>query len=252
MALSNMIFKNSLGTIELTRIMYSINHKYKWQDDGSVKISVDITVNGTVRTPEDDIGIVHGKGDIGTLELPNGVYNNIKLVNLIYENGIWAPWGKVSISFSDENEDSENNFEIAFLSNGFEYTLYNPTIAVNPSVIKRGDRAIRDVNGWVRHQLGHGMVSINVTGSVKTDPCELPDGLIEALAPRSEDITMSSYDYPKVCKLSEYFPAASGHLDINQVMITDAKIIWYFEDKYADLQISLIAPPQIVDHEEEE
>ena len=244
MALSNMFFTNNLGTIELTRIMYSLNHRYRWKDDGSVKSSVDITVKGTMKTTEDEISVIHGKGDRGTLTLPNGTYGNIKLTNVTYENGIWAPWGTVTLNFSDDGEE-ENKFTITFVSEGFEYKIYNPTISVMPSKIRRSDKAIRGIDGWVRHQMGHDLLYIHVSGSIKTEKCELPEGLLEALSPEDAD-NILGVGAPRVCRLSDYFPEAKGELDINQVMITDAKIIWRFEDGVADLDISLLAPPQII------
>ena len=91
------------------------------------------------------------------------------------------------------------------------------------------------------------MIKINVDGFVKTDECKLPEGIVQALSPRADDGVLNGHGYPKVCRLDEFFPAAKHYLNINQVMITDARLVWHYEDKYADIQIALIAPPQEIE-----
>jgi len=250
MALSNVSFTNNLGTITLTRVMYSLAHNYQWNSSGQGKNTVVIDVNGSLKAGEALLNSLHHRinagentpGEPGILTLPNAVYNNIKITNISYEGGTWSQWGRVNISFEDENEGEDNDFTFTLIYGSNSYTLYNPSVTITPSTIKRAEQAIHNVDGWFRQQLGHDIFKVSVSGSVRTDPCSLPDGLIEALEQKSSEYGLENY--PKVADLKDFIPEAEDKLDIKKVLMTSGKIVWHYEDNNADVSMEFLAPPQ--------
>jgi hypothetical protein len=113
---------------------------------------------------------------------------------------------------------------------------------------------IHGLNGWIRQQMGHEMIKIGVSGDVKTDPCTLPEDILQILEQRVSRGTPHYKDvsnYPRVASFSDFFPAAKDDFDIAQVMVEDASMTWYYEDNVADIELSMIAPPQTVLFNEE-
>ena len=165
----------------------------------------------------------------------------MKLTDVTHENGVWAPWGRVSMTFTDE--DAGEHLE-RYAIHWYEFTLYNPKISVNPSTIKRSETAIHGIDGWQRQQLGHKMFNVTITGTLPAPSGSLPTGLVESMEKSYDGPTPYPSGYPIVFDLIDAVPEASGHLEIHSLIVTDGSVNWNFEKEYADVTITMIAPPQ--------
>lgn len=256
MALSDLIFTNNLGSISLSRVMYSIDHKYTWDGENPAKPSISISATGYMKNTEAEMNRVHGtNGLAGLLVLPHSTLENMKIRNLTYGNGIWAPWGQVKIDFDNKDETKKTETLIQFKSLTDTVPIYNPTITFSPSIIRRGDNMVHGINGWLRQQLGHDMISISISGDVLTDPCTKPDKVLSILEQKiTSDDGFADWDsmknYPRVASLSKFIPSAKDNFDLAHVMITEGRLMWHYEENVADIEIQMVAPPQKIEPQE--
>jgi hypothetical protein len=242
MALNNMTFTNATGTITLTRIMQTISHRYVWDGNGPARKVTSITVNGTFKAIEDELNKVAGEGQSGTLELPNKTYNDMNVLSMSYESGVWAPWGRVTIQFDNENSAG---FLDDYTVTWYGYTVYNPKLVVNPSTIKTATTATRGINGWERQELGHSTFTLTLTGSIITPSGIPPTGFVETLEKKYDQVS-DPYPtgYPLVFELKDAIPEASGHLTVHECVVAGGKAAWNVEDNSAEITVDMIAPPQ--------
>ena len=242
MALNDMTFTNSVGSFTLSRVMYSFYHRYQWDGTGPAKLVVEISVTGRLKTTESDLEAICGpEGDSGILVLPNDTYSSMNVTNMSHEDGTWSPWGRVSVTFSDENA-SERLEKYSLTWYGF--TLYNPKVSVTPSIIKRSLTKIHGIDGWQTQQLGHSTFTVTLTGTLPVPGTEMPSGFMETLEQEYGVAAPYPSGYPIVFDLVEAVPEASGNFEIEKLMVTDGQASWNFEKNYADVTIQMIAPPQ--------
>lgn len=243
MALNDISFSNNRGSFTLSRVMYSLSHRYVWTGDAPAKKVLSISVTGTIKTEESNLEDMAGDdGGSGTLILPNDTYQNMSIRNVSHENGIWAPWGKVTVSFDNDNSSGIlNDYSITWAG----YNIYNPKITISPSVIKIAQTAIFGINGWQRQQLGHGSFKINISGTIVTPSGIPPTGFVSTLE-QTYDSILDPYPtgYPKIFSLYEMVPESSGYFDAKECMVTDGSAAWHVENNYADVSIDILAPPQ--------
>jgi hypothetical protein len=266
---STLVFTNNIGTLKLSRIMYSIGHRYTFDGNGPAKLSVEIQVTGNVTSAEiasDDSGeiatsfqLITGKGGTrGELELPNKTYYNMRITGGGYQEGVWAQWGVVTMAFSDESAGGEKDALRTITwcdNNDSEFTVYSPSITVTPSKIRTVERMLFGISDkYVRQQLGYEMVRISMSGEVRCDtPGELPEGLLDSLEQKSDNDTLNTAGFVRVAAyLSDLIPEAETWLDLYNVMITDASVEWHFEKDYARISVNMMAPPQKINTEEKE
>ena len=248
----NLSFTNNLGTISLSRVMYSISHTYSWDGENPAKPGVEISVTGSLRNSEASLNDVAGANGLpGTLVLPHIVLPKMRIRELTYAEGIWAPWGIVTITFNDTDDSKISDTMIEFKSGDSNVSIYNPTIIFSPSTIKRGEHSIYGMNGWVRQQLGHDIIRISISGEITTEPCTFPADFLSILEQKpakepgmSGEEYESISNYPRIADLSAFIPSAKDNYDLKKVMIVDGKLTWHYEDNVADVDIDMIAPPQ--------
>ena len=246
MALSNVSFSNSIGSFSLLRSVYSIKHTYKWSGVGEALPVTEVTVNGTLKKSEyTSFNSITGKGDSGNLILPHKIYDGMKLVSIQHQEKIWAPWGSVSITFTDEDSNhSKLNSSVTW----WGYTVYNPVVNFNPGIIRRSEEIVPYIDGVFRQELGFNNLKIGFSGTVYVPEFTIADAFIETF---EKEIT-DSEDYlpighPYVFDLSEAIPQTTDHLDINNCTIAGASITWNFERHFADFNCNMIAAPQSVE-----
>jgi hypothetical protein len=223
--------------------MYTLSHRYQWTGDGPAKRVLSISVNGTLKTTETNLEDIAGdNGNSGTLVLPNDTYEGMSIRDISYEDGTWAPWGRVAVNFDNDNSSGTlDKYTITWCG----YTIYNPKLTISPSTIKIATTAIHGINGWQRQQLGHGIFKINISGTIITPSGIPPTGFIGTLEETYSSI-LDPYPsgYPKVFDLITKIPESSGYFNAADCIISDGSAAWHVEDDYADISIDLLAPPQ--------
>lgn len=244
--LSDMIFKNTLGQITLTRIMYSINHSYTWTG-GSGRANIEISVSGTIKGSEADLSAIIGKmarrGDRGTLTLPNKVYSNMRINGMSFQGVAWTndDWGKVSLSFSDDSESGENPNTITLQTPDAAETItvYEPKIVFKPASNSYSEKMSHLFDGYFRQSLGYDFLKISLSGVVLIDGNNISESLFKILEQKQEINKL-----PNVGRLSTFIPEVKSNIDPNFAMISDASIQWRVEKRSATIAVSFIAPPQ--------
>jgi hypothetical protein len=262
-----MTFKNNIGTFVLSRIMYSIDHQYTFDGNGPARLSIVINITGNLRTFEiarsdddenpDNLGSsmqsIYGKGgERGTLVLPNKTYERMKVTNITAQDGIWARWGVISASFTDDKGDGETNCGnvITWCDNqDRRFTLFSPNVIVNTSKIRTSERMIFGISDrYLRQQLGYDLIRMNVSGQVRCPIASaFPDGLMESMEQRSDDEILAARGFPRVAScFGDLVPESVDWFNIKNVMIVDASAEWHFEKDFINVNINLMAPPQFI------
>ena len=256
MSLSNMSFTNSCGTISMSRIMYTLNHRYTWKGSGVAREILAVTVNGWIKTTDADLlnnvmisdSLIatsgYYAGNVGTLTLPNNVYSDMYVKSVSYEEGYWNEWGKASVSFDNESpSDSLSTYAITW----WGYTLYAPKITITPSTIKRSETTSHNMTGWYRQQLGHEMMKLTISGTYICPDTALPSGILSALEWQYSASGLSfPSGYPYVFDLTEAVPQAAGSLDIRKCVLLKGALEWHVNERFANVSLDIVAPPQTI------
>lgn len=247
MALSNMSFTNSIGTISMSRIMYTLGHKYVWKGTGTGSEVLTVTVNGWLKTTDSDLltGLSSNdySGNSGTLILPSATYANMYLRSISHSDGFWNQWGQASVTFDNDGNDFLSTYAITW----FGYTLYAPKISITPSIIKRSETMVQNLNGWLRQQLGHEMFKMIITGTYICANTSVPTGLLSALEKRyMASGALFPSGYPYVFDLIEAVPQVAGNLEVHECIVTRATAEWHVNEKFVNVNIELTAPPQLI------
>ncbi|MGQ4893434.1 MAG: hypothetical protein ACP6IQ_02275 [Candidatus Njordarchaeia archaeon] len=201
---------------------------------------VSITVNGVIKYSEGytDITEIEGFGDTGTLTLPHKIFNNIKIRDIVLENGIWAPWGRINAVFDNKDGDIESDYTAVLSFKNINLKLYHPELSITPPVIRLGEQVVHNYDGVFRQQLGHDLIKINLRGVFLTEKCKLPDNIEVVLEPSD------NYGRPFIFdRLSDYLSGVDN-IDIAKVMVLESRVRWNIKQDTADLTVNMIAPPQ--------
>ena len=239
--LSDLKFENSAGSITLARVMFGISHAFSWAGSGVAKVVTSINATGNIKHSEVDIINLQSKSaGRGVLTLPNGTYSNMMITSASAENGIWASWGVVTLSFSDETENG-TSLSATRLKDGENYfTLYSPRFIIKPASMRLSDKAIHMADGYMRQKLGLEMFSMEFSGVLNISGTSLPNGLLDALE------RMNELRIPESMALSDVLPDIAGNFNPKGVIITDSRISWKMDKKCAEVSFNMLAPPQRV------
>jgi hypothetical protein len=148
----------------------------------------------------------------------------------------------VSITFDDEMHGGLDDYAITW----YGYKLYDAKVSVNPSTIKRAEAMVYDVDGWLRQQMGHNNLSLQITGVYTVPSGVAPNALVNTMQKRYEVDGTYPSGYPQVFDLTAAVPEASGYFDIRQCIVTKGTLQWHYNKRYANVTIDIIAPPQTI------
>lgn len=243
MSLSNVSFTNSAGTLTLSRVTYTISHNYTWRGEGEGVETISVVANGWFKADADtSLNDVESKfGNAGTLTLPSGILSNMKVSSVSYEDGTWAPWGKVSVQFETETEDYSNDGAVTW----WGYKLYSPRLTISPSIIKKSEEALHGISGWLRQQMGHNNFTMSLTGVLRLTSDEVPEAFLNTMEKKDTGGVVPS-GYPLSFNLVDAIPEANGNLEIEECVVTRGTVEWHVEHRFANVTIDMVAPPQTI------
>lgn len=247
----------------IQRVSYTIEDSMKQESEGGALLHYKkVTVRGMMKKSEiETVKIAYKNTDPriegnGTLHFTDIKYgddyltiDNISILSISEQSSLWDDWGEIEAVFGDDLSNKENNGVLIFRgTEGRELLLYNSSLTVNFSRIRKGSNIVKNYNGSFLQDVGYDFVVFSLSGSIPYDSCDYPENIIDTI--EAYEVITGDKDYLEdkpICENLNYFLPDLQGCNVTFAFVNSSSITWNIEKKEIDVNIEIIAPDQYVD-----
>lgn len=242
----------SSRSVEIKRLQYTISDTISFEDSGVLKKSIKVDVEGWMKRSEiknyeiwssKDGGETVKRNKKGTLVFTDsGEYMRIKdvyILSIEETSETWREWGQVKISFSNEGMDSSDKTVIKFRGS---VDIYNAQLSITPSVLRKNSFTVPTWNGSFYQETGYDITRVVLNGIIPYDSCSFPESIISKFEWFETD---GNIKIPHEGDLSDFISGVDN-LNIGNVFIENASLVWNIEKKVIQVNVSFVGPYQDV------
>lgn len=250
--MSQVTFTEGNHSITIKRVQYTISDAVSFEESSTLKKSVKIDVEGWMKRTEIDSYDVwsYDGADIkrnmsGTLSFSDGTgeYMSIKdvyIMSIEETSETWREWGQVKVSFSNEGMATSDSSVVSFKG---EVDIYNAQLSITPSVLRKNFYTVPTWNGSFYQETGYDITRVVLNGIIPYDSCDFPETIISKF---ENFTTKGNLEIPEENSLSYFIHGIGDNLNIGNVFIESASLVWNIERKVIQVNVSFVGPHQDV------